>query len=151
VAIDFFEELSALVAELEAAAVPYAVAGAVALAVHGVPRATADIDLLVPAESVEAALAVARRRGFTVAAAPMSFSDGTELHRVTMLSGEDALTLDLLVVGEPLRPIWASRQRIASERGPLVVLSRRGLIEMKARSGREQDLADIRRLEELDR
>jgi hypothetical protein len=31
------------------------------------------------------------------------------------------------------------------------VLSRRGLIEMKARSGREQDLADIRRLEELDR
>jgi hypothetical protein len=116
VQLDFFEEFTALVAELEAAAVPYAVAGAVALAVHGVPRATADIDLLVPEESVEAALAVARRRGFMLAAAPMRFADGTTLRRVTKLAGAEALTLDLLLVGEPLRPTWETRERLTSER-----------------------------------
>ena len=43
-AIDLFEETMGLLAELERHGVPYAVAGALALAIHGVPRATTDID-----------------------------------------------------------------------------------------------------------
>ena len=61
------------------------------------------------------------------------------------------LTLDLLLVNENLEPVWASRERVATERGDVWVVSRHGLIEMKAWAGREQDLADIRRLRELDR
>ena len=61
------------------------------------------------------------------------------------------LTLDLLLVNENLEPVWASRERVPTERGDVWVVSRRGLIEMKAWAAREQDLADIRRLGELDR
>lgn len=61
------------------------------------------------------------------------------------------LTLDLLLVNENLEPVWAARQRVSTERGDVWVVSRQGLIDMKAWAAREQDLADIRRLEELDR
>jgi hypothetical protein len=62
-ALDLFEETMALLTDLERHEVPYAVAGAVALTVHGIPRATTDIDLLVRREDVEAALRVASARG----------------------------------------------------------------------------------------
>lgn len=150
-ALDFFEELTRLVIELESASQPYAVAGAVALAIHGAPRATADIDLLVPVEAVAGVLEVARRCGFTIDAAPMRFSDGTEVRRVSKLVEEEALTLDLLLVNPNLESVWQSRERVETEGGPVWVLSRDGLIRMKALAGREQDWADIRRLEELDR
>ena len=62
-AIDLFEETMALLTELERHGVPYAVVGALALAIHGVPRATTDIDLLVRRDDVEATLRVAETRG----------------------------------------------------------------------------------------
>jgi hypothetical protein len=150
-AIDLFDETMGLLAELERHGVPYAVAGALALAIHGVPRATTDIDLLVRRDDVEATLEVARARGFGVQALPMRFSDGLEVRRSSKVDTTVMLTLDLLLVNENLEPVWASRERVATERGDVWVVSRQGLIEMKAWAGREQDLADIRRLRELDR
>jgi hypothetical protein len=149
--LSLFEETTALLAELERRDVPYAVAGALALAIHGVPRATTDIDLLVRPESVEAALAAASARGFGVGALPRRFSDGLVVRRSTKVDAVELLTLDLLVVNENLESVWASRERVQTERGAVWVVSRAGLIGMKAWAGREQDLADIRRLQELDR
>src|SRR5262249_7204381 len=150
-ALDLFEETMALLADLERQGVRYAVAGAIALAVHGVPRATTDIDLLVRREDVEAALRVASARGFGVQALPMRFADGLEVRRSSKVETPEMLTLDLLLVNDNLEPVWASRERVPTERGDVWVVSRHGLIDMKAWAGREQDLADIRRLRELDR
>jgi hypothetical protein len=149
--LSLFEEATALLAELERRDVPYAVTGALALAIHGVPRATTDIDLLVRPESVKAALAAASARGFDVDALPRRFSDGLVVRRSTKIDAVELLTLDLLVVNENLESVWASRERVQTERGAVWVVSRAGLIGMKAWAGREQDLADIRRLQELDR
>jgi hypothetical protein len=150
-ALDLFEETVALLGELERRGAAYAIAGAVALAIHGAPRATTDIDLLVPAADLEAVLDVARARGFAIEAFPMRFSDGLEVRRVVRAEGPESLTLDLLLVDRNLEPVWASRQRVVTDRGDFWVVSRDGLIQMKAWAGREQDLADIRRLRELDR
>jgi len=149
--LSLFEETTALLAELERRGVPYAVAGALALAIHGVPRATTDIDLLVRREALEAALAVASVRGFGVQALPMRFSDGLEVQRTTKIEADEMLTLDFLLVNANLEPVWAGRERVLTGGGDVWVVSRAGLIEMKAWAGREQDLADIRRLRELDR
>jgi hypothetical protein len=131
--------------------VDHALVGAVALAVHGVPRATADIDFLVEASQVSLALDAARQRGFRFTAAPMRFADGLEIRRASKIDGEDTLTLDFLLVQPELEAVWASRRRQPLRGGEISVVSRQGLIEMKIRSGRDQDLADVRRLEELDR
>jgi acetolactate synthase regulatory subunit len=148
--LDLFEESLELLAALEGADVDYAIAGAVALAIHGAPRATADLDLLVRSEDVERILGIARERGFTVEAAPMRLGAGIAVRRVTKISGEEALTLDLLQVNADLEGVWSSRQRVESTDGAVWVVSREGLIQMKSQAGRDQDLADIRRLQELD-
>ena len=92
-------ELQALAARLHAEEVPYALCGALALAVHGYPRATLDIDLLALNGSGERILQCGRASGFTLEAAPMQFVGGTV--RIRRLSkavpgNEDVLMLDVL-------------------------------------------------------
>lgn len=149
--MDLFEETSELLVELERQGVQYAIAGAVALAIHGVPRATTDIDLLVRPAAVPAVLEAARARGFDIEALPMRFSDGMEVRRVTKIQGDHTLTLDLLLVNEALEPVWNDRLRIDAGFATVWTVSREGLIRMKAAAGRDQDRADIQRLRELDR
>ncbi|MCC6622067.1 MAG: hypothetical protein IT385_12465 [Deltaproteobacteria bacterium] len=95
--LDLVAEMKALLRELEREGASYALCGALALAVHGVPRYTSDIDLLVDSASVAVAIAAAQRRGFTFGAAPMRYSDGVEVHRWSKIVDREVLTLDLLV------------------------------------------------------
>lgn len=121
-ALNLFEETMALLTDLERHGIPYAVAGALALAIHGVPRATTDIDLLVRLEDVDATLRVASSRGFGVQALPMRFSDGLEVRRSTKVDAAEMLTLDLLLVNDNLEPVWPSRERVPTERGDVWVV-----------------------------
>ncbi len=150
-ALDLWRETHALLQGLEEGGIAYALVGAVALAIHGVPRATADIDLLVQPTDLAGALAAAGARGFRLEALPMRFADGMEMRRVSKIEGEDTLTLDLIPVNPNLEPVWESRRRVETGGGGVWVVSRQALIQMKLQAGREQDLADVRRLEELDR
>lgn len=59
-------ELEALVDALNGDGVPYALCGGLALGIHGHPRTTIDIDLLVEAADVSRALVVAKRVGFDI-------------------------------------------------------------------------------------
>jgi hypothetical protein len=145
------EELDRLIDALEAAGLDYALAGGLAVAVWGAPRATKDIDLLVPRDRLEGAREIARTIGFTLEAAPMTFRDGTEIQRLSKLDGSDLLTLDLIVASGALEPAWQTRKRVPTLRGQLWVVSREALIDMKARAARPQDLFDIERLKDIDR
>jgi hypothetical protein len=149
--MDLFDEFSALTRALDAAHVDYAVAGGLAVAIWGVPRATQDIDLLVPRAALEAAIAIGRERGFSIEALPMTFHDGTEIRRLSKPAVGALLTLDLLLVTANLEPAWASRLRLPVDRGEIWVVGREALIQMKTAAGRPQDLADAQRLSELDR
>ena len=64
--IDLIAELERVIDALSGARVPYALCGGLALAIHGHPRATKDIDLLIPPESIGDALGAAARAGFTL-------------------------------------------------------------------------------------
>jgi len=151
VPIDLYEESLAVFKRLEAAGVAYAVAGAFAVAFHGVARATTDIDILVDPGELERALRAARELGFDVEALPMTFADGMEVRRVTKIAGNDALTLDFLLARGPLEAVLRERIGVETLAGIVSVVSRDGLIRMKAWAGRPQDLADIARLRDLDR
>lgn len=140
--------LDALTKSFEEADIPYAVCGALALAIHGHPRATKDIDIMTAPGHIAAAKAVARVHGFTIEALPMTFvSSGITVHRVSRLSGAQILTLDVLEGAGPLAPVWDARERLATERGSIWVVSRQGLITMKLAAGRPRDLADLAMLE----
>jgi hypothetical protein len=144
--IDLLEDFRTLVSAFEREGLEYAVVGALALAVHGFPRATTDIDLLIRKEDLATALRIAATAGYRFPAEPMTFQNGMEVQRVTKVQSGDHLILDLLLVNEQLEDVWQSRQRVASEQGAITVISRAALVEMKAMAGRAQDLVDLDRL-----
>lgn len=145
--IDVYAEFVALVRALDEAGIEYAICGALALAVHGVPRATKDIDLIARKEDAERIRAVAQKTGFVFEALPMQFSgSGIEVQRFTKLVEGRPLMLDVLWLNPKLQPIWDDRQRLPWAEGTLSVVSRDGLITLKLTAGRAQDLVDIQNL-----
>lgn len=147
---DLVAELFAIVRALDAARVPFAVCGGLAVTLHGAVRSTKDIDLLVPERSLEAALSAVAREGFTLPAEPMLFGAGTpeerRVQRVSKTIGRHLLTLDLLAVTPVFEDVWQDRTIVASLGASIPVVSLRGLAKMKRLAGRKQDLADIETL-----
>jgi Nucleotidyl transferase AbiEii toxin, Type IV TA system len=149
--MDFFRELIDLTDALDAAGVDYALCGGVALAIHGVPRATQDIDLLVRPEDLEGLRKTARTCGFGLESFPMDFSSGITIQRFTKLVDGQPLMLDALLVGKSLETVWNGRQTAEIEGGRMRVVSRDGLIALKLAAARPQDLVDVQRLQEIHR
>lgn len=150
-ALDLKQELEALVGALGEASVPFALCGGIAVTIHGAPRLTDDLDLLVPATSIAATKQVAATVGFDVPAAPMVFSRGTPrertVHRVSKLDEGELLTLDLIVVAGAFEAVWNDRVVVEWEGRRVPVVSRAGLLTMKRMAGRPKDLLDIAALE----
>jgi hypothetical protein len=88
-ALELDAEFRAVVGALDREGLEYAVVGALALAVHGAPRATTDIDLLVRPEAIQRVLSVVAELGFALPALPMKFSDGMRVQRVTKIDEGD--------------------------------------------------------------
>src|SRR5919108_5077804 len=132
--IDLYKQLCALIGAFENAGIEYALCGGLAMAVYGFPRATIDIDLLVPEQQLQAAKKAAALLGYTLAAKPMNFAKGkVRIERVSKVDPDshDILTLDLLLVTPATRAIWSDRKRAKWELGEIWVVSKAGLIELK--------------------
>jgi hypothetical protein len=146
--LDLYDEFAMLIAALETARADYAVCGGIAMAIHGFPRATIDVDLVVPPSAAERVLACARALDYTIPADPMSLAGGAvEIRRVTKIAQGEPISLDLLLVTPAIESAWKERVRVRWERGELWVVSRQGLITLKRLRGSGQDQDDIKRLE----
>src|SRR5256885_4793575 len=145
------DQLKELIGKFEKHKIEYALCGGLAMAVHGLPRATVDLDFLIESASWVRVEEVGNKLGFTLKASPMSFAQGSiEIRRISKIDpDQNVLTLDALLVTPAIADVWASRQQIPWENGKIWVVSREGLIKLKRMSGRPQDNADISRLESL--
>ena len=151
--LDLYDEARALVRALEEQGVEYALCGGLAMAVHGVPRATVDIDLLIAPDSLDRVKTIVRQLGYVFEAQPMSFAGGAvEIRRISKPDpeGGDVLKLDLLLVTPEIRRFWEQRELVEWEEGPLWVVSRDGLIGLKSLRDSGTDRDDIRKLREPD-
>jgi hypothetical protein len=144
--INLYDELAQVVRELDAEQVGYALCGALALAVHGAPRATRDLDLLVRRQDETKVRIAVRRAGYVFEALPMRFASGVEMQRFSKLIDGRPLMLDFLWATDALDAIWSRRQRIPWKEGDIYVVSREDLITLKLTAGRPQDLVDIQSL-----
>jgi hypothetical protein len=148
--LDLLEEFRSILSALQAAEIEFAVCGGLAVAIHVHPRATLDIDLLMPRDQVDRAREVTRLLGYQIETGAMTVRrDVIEIFRLSKPDPEtgDLLSLDLLVVTPELEPVWGTRQRVDWEHGSVPVVSREGLVTMKRLRGSGQDLDDIRMLE----
>jgi hypothetical protein len=150
--VDFFAELKAVLAALDAFGVDYALCGAVALAIHGAPRATQDIDLLARAADLDKVRGAVRSCGFVLEALPMTFAASSiTVHRFTKIIEGAPFMVDMLEAEGPLAAVWETRLKLDWQEGRVGVVSREGLVTLKLAAGRPQDVADLKRLEEIER
>ena len=145
------KEFVDLTESLNRAGIDYAICGGWAMTIHGQPRATIDIDLLVLSENLADVWGIAKDLGYDVEGLPLHFAHGSiEIRRISKIDSatKRLFTIDFLLVTEPLRQVWDGRELIKWEEGKIWTVSRVGLIQLKAIAGREQDLLDIKKLQE---
>jgi len=142
---DFRDFLLALVAEN----VEFVIVGAYALALHGVPRYTGDLDVLVRPTKVNAdrvwrALA---RFGAPVEAAGVAPADFAAPGIVYQI-GLPPRRIDLLtqITGVAFDEAWASREPAALEEHVVHFIGREAFVRNKEATGRPKDLVDAARL-----
>ena len=144
------QEFTGFVGALNRRQLAYAVCGGWAMTIHGCPRATMDIDVMVLADDLGEAWRIAEDLGYNVEGLPLHFHDGAiEIRRISKVDTETKVvfTIDFLLVTEATQRIWQDREEVDWEQGAISTVSREGLIQLKRLSGRLQDLADIERLE----
>jgi hypothetical protein len=144
--INLYEELATIVRELTVDQVDYALCGALALAVHGAPRATRDLDLIARKTDEPKIRIAVKRAGYVFEALPMRFASGIELQRFSKLVEGRPLMLDFLWAAGELDGVWSRRERVPWQEGEIYVVSRDDLIMLKLTAGRPQDLVDIQSL-----
>jgi hypothetical protein len=146
--MSLIEELNRFTSGLEHQNIEYAVCGGLAMAIQGFPRATMDIDVLIQEESLVKVLEIANELGFDIRGLDISFKDPVlEIRRVSKIIDGVILCLDLLLVTDDIEDVWRSKEKLPYMERHISVVSRKGLVEMKKRAGRPQDLADIHRIE----
>lgn len=148
--LDLERELEQLLKRFEEKKISYALCGGLAMCVHGHVRTTIDIDILALTDELPVVLDLARELGFDMPAAPMSFARGKiQIHRVTKIDPEagDYIPLDILLVTDPLRSVWETREKRIWNDITIWTASSQGLIAMKSIRGSGIDQDDIARLQ----
>jgi predicted nucleotidyltransferase len=138
-------ELRQLVQRFNEAKIEYALCGGMAVALHGYPRFTKDIDFLVPSESLNRAIEVAATAGFLDDSGRIPFPD-SDVYRILKIEGSEYRILDLLVPKSLDTLAWTQRLWFDWDGLPICSVSREGLIEMKLAAGRDIDRIDIKQL-----
>ena len=136
---------------LNSAGARYLVAGAHALALHGVPRATGDIDIWIEpsAENSERVWEALSDFGAPVASLGISKDDLQKPDMVIQL-GLPPRRIDLLtgLSGLEFETAWAERVQFGMGSAQIPFIGRRSLIVNKRETGRLKDLADLEALGE---
>ena len=141
-------ELRILIGKLESENIPYALCGALALAVYGFPRATLDIDLVALGGSLLRIQECARPLGFTLQARAMKFADGkVRIERRSKVLGpnEDVLMLDILLLASEIEAEIIVEKMLWQDT-VIHIVSRESLARLKRLRGSPQDEADLARL-----
>lgn len=139
-----FKELLAL---FNARRVEYLIVGAYALAFHGAPRYTGDIDLLVRPAPDNAKAILAALADFGFASLGLSEGDFLQPDRVIQL-GVPPVRIDLLTSLTGITWEEANAHRVAGQYGdlPVYFIGKTEYIRNKKATGRKKDEADIEAL-----
>ena len=144
---DFREFLSLLLSQN----VRFLLVGAHALAVHGRPRYTGDLDVWVGVTPANARRVLTALRAFGFGAVGLSLKDFAATDQVIQL-GYPPLRIDVLtgISGLSFTSAWKHRLTASIAGLEVPVLGRDDYLANKRAAGRPKDLADIALLEEDD-
>lgn len=138
-----------ILSEFLDAGVEFMLVGAYALAAHGLPRATGDIDLWVRCSPENARRIMVALAGFGAPLSDVSTSDFLE-PRMVVQFGVNPRRIDVitLIDGVTFDEAWPERITVEVDGLDVPVIGRDHLIRNKIAAGRTKDIADARRLKQ---
>ncbi len=127
--------------------VRYIVVGGVAAILHGVPRATFDLDILIDPTLDNARRLLDALAEAELGTASLTTPEAVLANEITVF--KDRVRVDVLTraPGLVFPRAWAERQTMTYQGQAFFVLSREHLIASKRAIGRAVDLEDVRLLE----
>jgi hypothetical protein len=129
---------------LNAEKVEYLLVGAWALALHGCPRYTADMDIWIrpSSDNAQAIIRALRQFGFRSRPfTPEQFTDERKIFRFGLPPTQ--VDLVMAIAGVDFSSAWEHREIVELEGVPVNVINRECFVKNKQAAGRLQDLADV--------
>lgn len=128
--------------------VRYLVVGGIAAVLHGVPRATFDLDLLVDPTPANARSLLDALSKAGLGTASLIGPEELLANEITVF--KDFVRIDVLTSapGIEFEHAWAGRHVMTYQAKEFFVISRQDLIASKRAAGRPIDLQDVRDLEQ---
>ena len=129
--------------------VRYLVIGGIAAVLHGVPRATFDLDILIDAtpENAQRLLEALAEAGLGTAA--LTTADDVLAHEITVFKDRVRIDVQRSTPGLDFADGWSRRVEMRHAGQRFFVVSRGDLIASKRAAGRPVDLDDVRLLEQV--
>lgn len=142
-----FKELLAL---FNAHHVEYLIVGGYALAFHGAPRFTGDLEICVQPDAANAQRIVTALEAFGFASVGLTLSDFERPDRIVQL-GVPPVRIDLLtaLTGVSWDEAWAGRSAGRYGDIPVYSIGREQFVAKKRATGRTKDMADLEVLGEV--
>lgn len=150
--MNLYDEFFAAISIFNKLGIRYAIVGGIALAFHGRPRFTRDVDVLVHQSDMDLLKMALGRLGYDETAEPWVLTNTTlTLRRFLKVEGQDELMIDVLLASDD-EHIRIIQDAIPAESavGQVPVAARRDIIWMKRSRNSDQDRVDIAELEEDD-
>ena len=131
--------------------VRYVVIGGIAAIVHGVPRTTFDVDLLIEATEPNAARLLKALDAAGIGSAALTTPQQLLAHEISIFKDVVRVDVQTSTPGVSFEDAWHRRVEREVSGVPYWILSKPDLIAAKRAAGRPKDLEDVRVLESGDR
>ncbi|MGH9900136.1 MAG: DUF6036 family nucleotidyltransferase [Pyrinomonadaceae bacterium] len=126
--------------------VKYIIIGGIAAVLHGVPRATFDLDILIEGSADNAQRLLSALIEANFATATLITTDELIAHEITIFKDRVRLDVQTLTPGLLFVDAWQNRVAMTYQDQEFYVASKEDLIASKRAAGREQDLKDVKML-----
>ncbi len=127
--------------------VKYLVIGGIAAVLHGVPRATFDLDILIEATPDNAQRLLDALLDAKLGTATLITSKELLAQEITIFKDRVRIDVQIATPGLRFEDAWPRRETMEYQGQKFYVVSRDDLIASKRAAGRERDLEDVRLLE----
>ena len=134
-------------ASLQEHEVKYVVIGGIASVLHGVPRATFDLDILIEATPDNARRLLDALLEAGLGTASLTTPEEVLANEITVLKDRVRIDIQTSSPGLTFEAAWERREIMEYEGQTLNVVSREDLVSSKRAAGRPVDLEDVRLLE----
>ncbi|MCP4417838.1 MAG: hypothetical protein GY805_14535 [Chloroflexi bacterium] len=138
--------LQGVFASFQNHSVKYVIIGGIAAILHGVPRATFDLDILIEATPKNGQQLLNALLEAGLGTAMLTTVDDLLSHEITIFRDKIRIDVQTEAPGILFQDAWDKRQIMDYEGQTFFVVSRNDLITSKLAAGRVVDLEDVRML-----